>query len=121
MKNLLACLVLFGALGGLAPVVAQQTPPDGAFPKFRMQELDEKLKVGYAVLLADVNGDGKKDIVVVDTNRVLWFENPTWKKHVIIAGGTKADNVCIAAYDIDGDGRIDFALGADWNPSNTKS
>src|SRR5262249_44742810 len=27
---------------------------------------------------------------------------------------TKKDNVCIAAYDIDGDGQLDFALGADW-------
>jgi hypothetical protein len=86
-----------------------------------MQELDEKLGVGYAVLLADVNGDGKKDIVVVDTNRVLWFENPTWTKHIIISGGTKTDNVCIDAFDIDGDGQIDFALGADWKPFNTQS
>ena len=39
----------------------------------------------------------------------------------IIQGGTKPDNVCIDAYDIDGDGQIDFALGADWKPSNTKS
>src|SRR5262249_3823267 len=33
---------------------------------------------------------------------------------------TKPDNVCIAAHDIDGDGQLDFALGADWKPSNTK-
>jgi hypothetical protein len=91
-----------------------------AFAKFRIQELGEKLGVGYAVLCVDVNGDGKKDIVVVDTTRVIWFENPTWKMHIIISGKTKPDNVCIDAYDIDGDGRIDFALGADWKPFNTK-
>jgi hypothetical protein len=108
-------------LCGLAPLQAQGPPQAGPLPGFRMQELDEKVGVGYAVLLADVNGDGKKDIVVVDTKRVLWFENPTWKKHIIIEGGTKADNVSIDAFDIDGDGRIDFALGADWNPTNTKS
>jgi hypothetical protein len=27
--------------------------------------------------------------------------------------------VCIAPYDIDGDGQVDFALGADWRPSDT--
>src|SRR5262249_21952870 len=32
----------------------------------------------------------------------------------------KPDNVCIAAYDIDGDGQTDLALGADWKPFNTK-
>src|SRR2546428_173174 len=73
------------------------------FPRFRMQEIEQGLKVGYAVLLVDVNGDGKKDIVVVDTNRVVWYENPTWKRHTLIEGMTKPDNVCIAAYDIDGD------------------
>src|SRR5262249_35299830 len=36
-------------------------------------------------------------------------------------GQTATDNVCIDAYDIDGDGLIDFALGADWKPFNTKS
>jgi len=91
-----------------------------AFPRFRMQEIAADLKVGYAVLLIDLNGDGKKDIVVVDTTRVVWYENPTWKRRTIIEGQTKPDNVCIAAYDIDGDGKIDLALGADWKPFNTK-
>ncbi len=81
-----------------------------------MQELETGLDIGYAVLAVDVNNDGKKDIVVVDSNRVLWFENPTWKKRTIIQGGTTRDNVCIAAYDIDGDGKVDFALGAAWKP-----
>src|SRR6516165_8657337 len=92
-----------------------------AFPRFRMQEIAADLKVGYAVLLIDLNGDGKKDIVVVDTSRVVWYENPTWKRRTIIEGLTRPDNVCIAAYDIDGDGKLDLALGADWAPFNTKS
>jgi hypothetical protein len=51
---------------------------------------------------------------------VVWYENPTWKRRTIIEGQTKPDNVCIAAYDIDGDGQLDLALGAEWKPSNTK-
>lgn len=90
------------------------------FPRFQMQEIETGLKVGYAVLLVDINTDGKKDIVVVDTTRVVWYENPNWKRRVIIEGQTQPDNVCIAAYDIDGDGQLDLALGAGWNPSNTK-
>jgi len=97
--------------------MAPEPPP---FPHFRVQEIDHSLKVGYAVLLVDINADGKKDIVVVDTTRVVWFENPTWKMRTIIQGQTKPDNVCIAAHDIDGDGLMDLALGADWKPFNTK-
>src|SRR4051794_30685403 len=106
--------------GNTSPAASNEQP-DIAFPSFKMEELDKTLKVGYAVLLVDINGDGKKDIVVVDTTRVVWYENPSWKKRTIIENQTKADNVCIDAYDIDGDGQLDLALGADWKPFNTQS
>ncbi|HEV3143936.1 MAG TPA: VCBS repeat-containing protein [Gemmataceae bacterium] len=88
---------------------------------FEAQEIAKDLKVGYAVAVADINGDGKPDIIVVDKHRVVWYENPTWKVRTIIEGTTKPDNVCIAVLDIDGDGQLDIVLGADWAPSNTKS
>jgi hypothetical protein len=89
-------------------------------PKFKVQEIATDLTVGYAVIATDINGDKKPDIVVVDSKRVVWYENPSWKVHTIITGKTKPDNVCIAAHDIDGDGQIDLVLGADWKPFNTK-
>ncbi|HJZ94096.1 MAG TPA: VCBS repeat-containing protein [Gemmataceae bacterium] len=92
-----------------------------AFPKFKVQEIATDLTVGYAVVVADINEDGKPDIVVVDSERVVWYENPTWKVRTIISKGkTKKDNVCIAVHDIDGDGHLDLVLGADWKPFNTK-
>jgi Aldos-2-ulose dehydratase, beta-propeller domain/FG-GAP-like repeat len=112
MRHIPVLLVL-----ALATVARGDEP---AFPKFKMQEIATDLTVGYAVITADVNEDGKPDIVVVDSKRVVWYENPTWKAHTIISGKTKPDNVCIAAADIDGDGHIDFVLGADWKPFNTK-
>lgn len=88
---------------------------------FRIQEIETGLGVGYAVRLLDMNNDRRSDIVVVDTERVVWYENPTWQRHTLIQGQTKPDNVCIAPYDIDGDGKIDFALGADWRPFDTRT
>src|SRR5690606_26105922 len=76
-------------------------------------------KICYAVTSADVDGDGLQDIVAVTENRVLWYRNPTWEKRLVVEDQTPRDNVCIAAYDIDGDGQIDFALGAGWTQTGT--
>lgn len=123
MKNRLPWLASAGALLVVVSwaLTGHTDEAKVAFPQFRMQEIETGLKVGYAVLLVDLNGDGKKDIVVVDATRVVWYENPTWKRRTILEGQTKPDNVCIAAHDIDGDGQRDLALGADWRPSNTKT
>lgn len=86
---------------------------------FRTEELKTRLTVGYAVRALDMNQDGKKDIAIVDADRILWLENPTWKEHILIQGQTKKDNVCFAPTDIDGDGKLDFAVGADWRPFDT--
>jgi hypothetical protein len=101
-------------------VVFAAQPMHAEVPKFEPQELPEKVTVGYAVSLTDMNADKKPDILVVDSKRVIWFENPSWKLHTIMSAPDKADNVCIAPHDIDGDGRIDVALGADWT-LNTKA
>jgi hypothetical protein len=85
------------------------------------QELPTKLTVGYAVRLLDMNGDRRLDIAIVDSDRILWLENPNWTEHVILQGQTKKDNVCFAPHDIDGDGQLDFAVGADWRPADTKT
>ena len=115
---LLLTLTSAALLSSASSASAQES---ALMPAFKMQEIDATLGVGYAVLLVDVDHDAKRDIVVVDQARVIWYANPTWKMHTIIQGGTKPDNVCIDAHDIDGDGKLDFALGADWKPFNTAS
>src|SRR5688572_23237971 len=91
-----------------------------AAPTFKTQEIDTSLQIGYGVVVVDVNDDKKPDVVVADKERVIWFENPTWKLGTITQGTTKPDNVSIAPHDIDGDGKVDFALAAGWQPGNTK-
>ena len=75
-----------------------------AEPKFRQQDIDTKVGVGYGLQIADMDGDKKVDIILVDKDKVAWYKNPTWKKHQISGHLTKRDHVCVAAKDLDGDG-----------------
>ncbi len=91
------------------------------FPStFAVHSIDSQAgRVVYAVTSADVDGDGDQDIVALTDSSVIWYQQPGWQKHVILRDQTPPDNVCIAAHDIDGDGHVDFAIGAGWTKTGT--
>ena len=87
---------------------------------FRAQEIATDFGIGYAVAAADINGDKQLDIVAISATELVWFAAPDWTRTVMLAAGaTTADNVAIAPHDVDGDGRMDVALGAGWTRQNT--
>lgn len=52
---------------------------------FEEQTLATDLRGGYQVVACDVNGDGKLDLIALasDMPDLVWFENPTWERHVL--------------------------------------
>lgn len=86
---------------------------------FRAETVDDNLRIGYGVTVADVDGDGRPDLVVADQHLILWYRNPTWTRHEMAERLTERDHVCVAALDLDGDGRAEVMAGAGWAPWDT--
>jgi hypothetical protein len=93
----------------LAAGTASSTPV-----QFTTHLITDQLRGGYSVAIADVNHDGKLDIIPVaaGTPDFAWYENPTWEKHVML--NDKRAMLWTAAADIDRDGIPEFALLADF-------
>jgi hypothetical protein len=86
------------------------------------------VQIGYGLAIADVDGDGRSDILLADKKQFVWYRNPggevlsaSWPKFVLAENLTAKDDVCIAAKDIDGDGKCEIAVGAEWNPGDTEN
>ena len=94
---------------------------------FIAQTIDDNIKIGYGLAIGDVDGDGDEDILLADKRDFVWYENPTWEKRLFWTlstsqtSGSMRDNVCIAAKDLDGDGKVEVAVGTNWNPGETVS
>ncbi len=88
-------------------------------PLFKAQIIDANIAIGYGVAIGDVDGDKKPDILLADKKEFVWYRNGDWKRFVMIENLTESDNVCLAARDINGDGMVEVAVGAQWNPGET--
>src|SRR5881396_2557069 len=78
--------------------------------QFRDHVIEPKIPGGYAVLVVDINHDGRPDVIGLTSRltELAWYENPTWERHVIVKDMNGLVN--LAAYDIDGDGIPELAV-----------
>jgi len=85
-------------------------------PKFRRVVLDDNFTAGYQVAVADVDGDGRPDVVALGetpAGQIAWYKNPSWKRYPISVDATRED-IDFALHDIDGDGELEIAVASDF-------
>lgn len=94
---------------GLVGVSGQGAVPWNLVP----HEVATDLRGAYAVDSADINKDGRIDLIAVapGTQQIVWFENPSWTRHVIAANIQGLINAAAADTDKDGIPEIAIATG----------
>ena len=90
-------------------------------PPFRETIITNNLRMGYQIVVADLNRDGRPDLIVVDERAtdLAWYENPTWERHVLVKDVPRTINLDV--YDYDGDGVPEIAMGHNFETDPAKS
>ena len=116
---LLAVVALIAVQVASRRFVHAQAPAPGA-TEFVAHEIGTGLRGGYQTVIADLNKDGKPDIIALASGlpELLWYENPSWQKHVLAAGVSQLINASV--YDIDGDGIPEIAVAQGFTTSAKK-
>jgi hypothetical protein len=96
----LLLLLASGALPAAPPPIAE----------FTEHLIAADLKGGYQVVVADLNKDGRPDIIALASGlkELVWYENPSWTRHVL--AGEFNHMINLAAWDTDGDGIPEIVL-----------
>src|ERR1700761_6784335 len=86
MTRIAVILSLTAASAGLATLALTAASAPSTSVQFTTHVITDKLRGGYSVAIADVNHDGKLDIVPVAAggSELAWYENPGWEKHVML-------------------------------------
>src|SRR5262245_65736534 len=102
--------VIAGVVVVAASVIHLSSAPASGPVKLVPHDIDASFRGGYAVATADFNKDGKPDVIAnsLAVSELVWYENPSWTKHLIAPETTQIVNQAMA--DIDGDGIPEVAF-----------
>lgn len=88
---------------------------------FVKHTIDADFENGYQVSVADIDSDGKLDMVALATtpSRLVWYRSPAWDRFDVTTKGVA--NIDMAPYDVDGDGDFDLALASEFSLGNSST
>jgi hypothetical protein len=94
---------------------------DDALAQFTTHTVATEIRGGYQVVAADLNRDGRPDLLALGSQmpELVWFENPSWDRHVITTSAPRMIN--LDAADADGDGVPEIGLAYEFSASPGKS
>ena len=104
----------------VAAVISLAAAARGDEPRFERVVVDNAFPGVYQVELADVNRDGKLDVVAVGGGTCAWYENPRWTKRIVTTPRQTPSIISSATADLDGDGRAEIAIGYDFDMNDPK-
>src|SRR5437867_3252207 len=109
-RTALQRLWICAMLVSLVMVLSAAMRVPGVLTDFRAHTIESNIPGGYALLVVDINNDGKPDVVASSSlvPELVWYENPRWERHVIV--DKKTGIVNFAARDTDGDGIPEIAF-----------
>ncbi len=116
MRSLIGWMLASTAVAVLAgqadapPSLTSPSSTGAPVAGFTPHTIDTGLEGGYQVVIADLNRDGRPDVIALASGltELRWYENPGWQRHVLVTGIAQAINA--AAADVDGDGIPEIAL-----------
>ena len=82
--------------------------------RFAEHTIATGLNGGYQVVVADLNHDGRPDLIALASGmpELVWYENPTWERHVIAGNQAGMINCAVVGADSEGIPEIVLASGS---------
>jgi hypothetical protein len=112
-RLILAALLVSLAASSQRARAEEPAPSD--FPSFVKHTVDANFANGYQVAVADIDRDGRLDVIALSTEptQLFWYKNPGWEKYAVTSATRR--NIDVAPCDIDEDGDQDLALASEFD------
>jgi len=120
MKQYIAWFVMLPVLFAVSSCQSADAQRSG-FVSFQREVIDDSFPGGYGVSIADIDGDGRLDILALGyvPGTLAWYRNPDWQRQAIDTGTERL--IDVAPHDITGNGLTDLVLASEFRLNDPDS